>query len=588
LGHSDLSRAFRYLLPYRWGLAFVLVVSLAGTGLSLYLPLLSRGLVDDALLGQDMQALLRIVLLFAAIPVVSFILNVAASLIYTKLSAEVLFDMRVDVYQHLQSLSPRFYAIRPLGDIVSRLNSDVGEIQRIVAETALAWVTSTAFLVGTVAMLVYLDWRTFLVSIVVLPPSLWVLVRYRRKLEGSVRRVRELSADVGSFLIETIQGMKLVVGSNAQRREVGRFRTLNDDFVRALMSMRWLGFLAGGLPALILVVGTSAVFFYGGSRVIAGTITLGTFVAFMAYQMRVLIPIRGLMNLYASLATARVSLRRVNELLDTPPAVVDPAAPVRLGAVRGEVELVDVTLSFGRGGDVLAGVSLTIGSGETVALVGPTGSGKSTISDLLTRHVDPDRGRVLLDGHDLREIALSDLRRLVMAVDQNTFLFSASLLANIRFAKPEAPVHEVEKAILASGLHDFVGSLPDGLETLVGERGAALSAGQRQQVAIARALLADPVVLILDEATANLDLATQEDVVQGYERVMKGRTTIVISHRPELARRADRVVVLADGRIEDTGSPGAPVGSEGDLAQLLDPQRVRPIPGRSARRNTIG
>ena len=426
-----------------------------------------------------------------------------------------------------------------------------------MAETALAWVTNTAFLVGSVAMLVYLDWRTFLVSIVVLPPSIGVLVRYRKKLEGSVRRVRELSADIGSFLIETIQGMKLVVGSNAQRREVARFRAKNDDFVRALMSMRWLSFLAGGLPGLILIAGTSAVFLYGGSRVIAGAITLGTFVAFMAYQMRVLMPVRGLMNLYASLAAAKVSLRRVNELLETPPEVVDPEVPVQLEVARGEVELVDVTLSFGRGGSVLTGVNLAVGSGETVAIVGPSGSGKSTIVDLMVRQLDPDEGAILLDGHDLRTLSLEDLRRHVVLVEQEPYVFHATVAENIRYGRPEAGDEEVREAARSAGLAEFIEDLPDGYDTEVGVRGMTLSAGERQRLAIARAFLADPAVLVLDEATVNLDPAAEERVIAGYRAVMRGRTTILITHRLDLARAADRVVVIDGGRAVETGPPEA-------------------------------
>ena len=369
----NLRRAARYLLPYRRQLAAVLLISLSGTALSLYLPLLSRDLVDDALLGQDMAALVRTVSLFLAIPLASFALNVVSGMIYTKLSADVLFDMRVDVYAHLQRLSPRFFASRPLGDIVSRLNSDIAEIQRVLAESALAWVTSTVYLAGTVGMLVYLDWRLFLVSIVLLPPSVWALVVYRRKLETSVRIVREQSADIGAFLIETIRAMRLVVSSNAQNRELARFRGKNDDFVRALLSMRWLTYLAGGLPGLILVVSTGVVFLYGGSRVISEAITLGTFVAFMAYQMRVLQPVRGLMGLYANLATAEVSLRRVDEIVDTAPEVVEAPGAVALERVAGAVSLDAVSLSFGRGGAVLREVSLEVAAGETVAIVGPRG-----------------------------------------------------------------------------------------------------------------------------------------------------------------------------------------------------------------------
>ena len=560
---QNIRRALDYLLPYRWSLAAVLAISLTGTAMTLYLPLLSRGLVDQALLGQDMGALIRIVSLFVAIPLASFVLNVISGMIYTKLSADVLFDMRVDVYRHLQRLSPRFFASRPLGDIVSRLNSDIAEIQRIVAESALAWVTSTAYLVGTVAMLVYLAWRLFLVSVVLLPPSVWALVVYRRKLETSVRIVREQSADIGSFLIETIQAMKLVVTSNAQGREVARFRGKNDDFVRALLSMRWLTYLAGGLPGLLLVVSTGVVFMYGGSRVINEVITLGTFVAFMAYQMRVMQPVRGLMGLYANLASAEVSLRRVDEILDTPPEVVEATDAVALETVSGRVELDGVSLSFGRGGPVLDGVNLTVESGEIVAIVGPSGSGKSTVVDLMVRQLDPDAGRILLDGVDVRTLTLESLRAHVVPVDQEPCVFNASVAENIRYARPDASDEEVREAAHAAGLDDFIAALPEGDSTPVGERGMTLSAGERQRLAIARAFLADPAVLVLDEATANLDPASEERVISGYEAVMAGRTTILVTHRFDLAYKADRVVVLEGGRMIEEGAPAELMAGHG-------------------------
>lgn len=551
---NSLRWALRYLAPYWKRLVLVLVLSLLGTAFSLYLPYLSRGLVDQALLGRDFSVLTRIVLTFGSLTLLSFVMNVISGMRYTRVSAEVLFDMRIDLYRHLQRLSPRFYARTPLGEIVSRLNADIGEIQRVAGEAALSWVGSVLFLVGTVAMLVYLDVRLFFVSLLLLPPALWALVVYRRKLEGAVAVLRQRGADIGSFLIETLQAMRLIVSSNAQAREVQRFSRKNDAFIDSLMKMRMLTYLSGGLPGVLLAIGTAVVFLYGGSRVIGGAITVGTFVAFVAYQMRLLAPVQGLMGLYTSLATARVSLTRVHEILDAPVDVeeLDDAPP--LESVRGEVALESVTFSFDRG-TVLDDVSLEIGAGEVIAIVGPSGGGKSTIADLLLRHLDPDAGRVLLDGHDLKTLRLSDLRRHVAIVDQTPFIFNAPMGENIRYARPEASDEDVERATKAAGLAAFVAQLPDGLQTEVGERGRALSAGERQRVAIARAFLTDPAVLVLDEATASLDPASERLVVAGYEAVMQSRTTIIISHRLELAGKADRVVVLDSGRVVEQGSP---------------------------------
>ena len=552
---DHLRRALAHVRPYAGALVPVVLLSLAGTALHLVLPYLSKLIVDDALLAGDFGALARIVALFVGITALSFGLNVASGMRYTRVSADILFDMRLALYRHLQRLSPRFYAARPLGDLVSRINGDIGEIQRVTAEAALAWLGQVLTLVGTVAMLVWLDWRLFVVGLFAMPPALWALVRYRRELEDRVRELRERSADIGTFLIETIQGMRAVTGANAQEREVARFRSRNDSFVGTLLSMRLFTYLAGGLPGLLLSAGTGAVFLYGGYRVIVGATTLGTFVAFMAYQMRLLPPVQGLMGLYANLASARASLVRVHELLDTPPDVVEASDPVRLPQARGGLALERVRLGFGRGGPVLDGVDLEVPAGQLLAIVGASGSGKSTLADLLARQVDPDEGRVLLDGYDLRSLALADVRRNVSIVEQDPFIFHARVAENVRYARPDASDAEVHAALDAAGLAELVARMPAGADTVVGERGRQLSAGERQRIALARAFLADPAVLVMDEATGALDPSSEAMVLEGWDRLLRGRTTVVITHRLDLARQAERVVVVKDGRIVEDGPP---------------------------------
>jgi len=542
-----------YALPYWRRLSLVLALSLLSTGLSLVIPYLSKSLVDRALLGRDSHALARILGLFGAITLLNFALNAASGLRYTRVSAEILFDMRLALYRHLQRLSPRFYARTRMGDLMSRINNDLGEIQRIAAETVLAWVGNVLFLAGSVAVLVWLDWRLFALSVALLPACLWALAHYRRRLEEKVAALRQASAEIGSFLIETLQAVKLVATSNAQEREVRRFRARNDAFVRALMSMQWLSYLAGGLPGLILSGSTLLVFLYGGRLVISGSLTLGAFVAFLAYQMRLFPPIQALMGLYTNLATARVSLRRVGQLFDTAPEVREREDAAGLATVRGEVSFENVTLAFDRSGPALNQVSFRVEAGQILALVGPSGSGKSTVADLLLRLLDPDSGVVRLDGRDLRTLRLADLRRHVALVDQEPFLFHASIAENLRYARPEAADGDLERAARAVGIHDFVQSLPQGYDTVVGERGAALSAGERQRLAIARAFLADPAVLVLDEPTASLDPLSERQVRAGYEAVMRGRTTIVITHRQDLAWHADRIVVLEGARVVESG-----------------------------------
>ena len=546
-------RALGFVRPYGWALAPVVALSLLGTGLGLVLPYLSKLLVDDALVAQDFSALLRIVGLFVGITAASFLMNVLSGMRYTKVSADILFDMRLDLYRHLQRLSPRYYAKTPLGDVVSRINGDIGEIQRVTAEATLAWLGQLIALVGTVGMLIYLDIQLFFAGLITLPPALFALLRYRRQLEARVRVLRERSADIGTFLIETLQGMRAVVGANAQEREVDRFRNKNDSFVDALLSMRLFTYLAGGLPGLLLTTGTGVVFLYGGYLVIDGATTLGTFVAFMAYQMRLMAPIQGLMGLYSNLATARASLVRVHEVLDSPPEVVEANPAKSLPVCKGEVTLEEVHYGFGRGGEVLAGVNLVIPAGQVLAIVGTSGSGKSTIADLLSRQLDPDEGRILLDGEDLSDLFLSQVRMHVSVVEQSPFIFHATVAENVRYARPEATEADVRQAIHAAGLSDLMDSMPEDINTVVGERGSQLSAGERQRVAIARAYLAEPSVLIFDEATGALDPMSEAAVLSGYDALMRGRTTVLITHRIDLARQADRVVVLKNGRVAEDG-----------------------------------
>src|SRR5439155_15599400 len=364
---SELRRAVAYVIPYWRRLALVVALSGVSTALTLVVPYLSRSLIDGALVGRDLGALYRTVAVFAVVSAASFALTAITGLRYTRVSADILFDMRLALYRHLQRLSPRFYARTPLGDILARVNNDVGEVQRVAAESLLAWVGNVLFLAGSVVAMVWLDVRLAFLAFAMVPVSIWALSRVRMTLAGRVKTVREASAAIGSFLIETLQAVRLVVTSNAQSREVEAFGRRNESFVRALMSMQLWSYLSGSVPGLLLSLGYGAVFIYGGHRVISGTLTLGTFVAFMAYQMRLLQPVQALMGLYSSLATVQVSLARVHELLDTPPEVVEKAAAERLTDVRGHVAFDNVTIDLGRG-ITLERVSFSIAPGERLAL----------------------------------------------------------------------------------------------------------------------------------------------------------------------------------------------------------------------------
>jgi ATP-binding cassette subfamily B protein len=567
--NNDYRRIFEYVIPYWRKLALVLALSLVSTLLGLAQPYITKLLIDEALLRRNMQALSLVAVLMVVVTVLGFGLNILSSYRYVSVSAAVLFDMRLAVYEHLQKLSPRFYTRTKLGEIVSRLNNDISEVQRVAADTLLAAISNFIFLVGSVTIMILLNWKLFLLSILLIPVSVIALKHYRGKLTDNVRRMRERSADIGSFLIESLMGMRLVVTSNTQGQEVGRFREKNKSFVDALLAMQLVSYFAGALPGTVLTLSTALVFLYGGKLVIDGVMTVGALVAFMAYHMRLLAPVQNLMGLYTSVATARVSLNRVFEILDTQVEVTDSADAVALRNVRGEIEFEDVTLRYDRDVVVLDAVSLKVPAGSLCAIAGPSGVGKSTVADLLLRFYDPQAGNIRLDGLDLRNVRLSDLRREVVLVEQTAFMFNATIAENIRYGCADATREEVARAARSACIDSFIRSLPEGYDTEVGERGQALSAGERQRIALARALLRDPAVLVLDEPTASVDPITEQAIAAELATVRGGRTTVVISHRLSLIERADWVVVIDNARVIEMGRPDELLASGNALAALF-------------------
>jgi len=540
---DDYRRALRFIVPYWPRLVLVLLAGLAASGFGLLQPYISKLLIDDALLKRNMSMLLIVSGLMFSVTVLGFVLNIFSSYQYVRVSASVLFDMRLALYRHLQTLSPRFWARTKLGDVVSRINNDIAEVQRVSADSLLSVLSNVVFLIGSAGIMIALSPRLFLVSVAAVPASVWALQHYRHRLAVRVRTVRERSSDIGSFLLETLLGIRLVVSARAESREVERFRVRNQSFLDALMRMQLTSFLSGAVPGTILTLSTAAIFLYGGKLVIDGALTTGSLVALMSYHLRLLSPVQNLMTLYSNLVSGGVSLSRVWELFDTRAEVIDQPGAKPFSNFRGEIEFDRV--SFGYGVDaVLENVSFRVAPGTICAILGPSGAGKSTLADLLVRFYDPDAGAIRIDGQDLRNLPLADLRRAVVLVDQAPYLFHASVRENIAYARPEATGDEIANAAEAACIHERIISLPDGYDTVIAERGQTLSAGERQRIALARALLANPKVLVLDEPTSALDEANERAIADMLVHAAEGRTAILITHRPSLARIAHQTIFL--------------------------------------------
>ena len=545
------SRLVPYLRPYFGRLVIVLLVSLASTALGLAQPYLSKLLIDDALLQRNMTALLVIGLAMIGVTIGNYALNILASYRYVSTSAAMLFDIRVALLRHLQSLSPRFYSRFRLGDLMSRINSDVSDIQRVTADTMLSVLSNLLMLVGCVAIMLWLDWKLFVVAVLLLPACVALFVRFQKKLDRLTRTMRERGADLGSLLVDTIMGMRVVSSLNAASHEAERFRQRNDAFVSAMLRMQVASFMAGAVPGTLLAVTTSGVILYGGYQIIEGTMSIGTLVAFMAYQSRLFAPIQVLMGLVSGLSSARVSLARIFELFDTPAEVHEAATPIPFTGLRDAIRFENVSIAH-EGRPVLDRFDLEIARGTFCAVLGPSGVGKSTLADLIVRYLDPDSGTVRLDGTALTDLALRDLRDHVILLDQSPYLFNDTIGANIAFAWPAASSEDILRAAHQAGLDPLLERLPQGLDTPAGERGLALSAGERQRIALARVLLRRPDVLILDEPTSALDPQTEQDVVLGLRAALPDATIIAITHRPALADIAEMVVTIDQGRAHVT------------------------------------
>jgi ATP-binding cassette, subfamily B, bacterial len=550
----DFFRVKSFLLPYAWQLGLMILIGLTGSGLGLAQPYLSKYLVDNALMKGDLHALYVVAILMFAAALFGSVLNYFSGMGYMRISASMLLDMRLKVYGHLHALSPRFHGRSRLGDLVSRLNGDVAEVQRISGDFLLTTVTNFLFIGGSLVCMIWFSWKLFLVGVILIPFSIALFRFFQIRMNVLARELRDRSADIGTLFVETLIGVRLVACFNASEYELDRFRKRNGSFVSTLMRFQSTSMLGRSVPGSLISAATIGVFVYGGQQIIAGQLSFGALVAFMGYHSMLLSPVQSLIGLSASLTSAKASLARVLELLDTPIEVTEHANAIPISKVEKNIAFRNVTLLHD-GRKVLDDISFEIPSGGFSVIVGPSGGGKSTIADLMVRLLDADSGAVTIDGIDVKDLRIRDLRQTIVLIDQSPYLFHGSLFDNIAYARPEVSREAADEAAQSAGLGELLRGLPQGLDTVVGERGLTLSAGERQRVAIARAFLANPDVVILDEPSAALDADREKELVDNLRWKFAGKTLIAITHKPLLAAAADHVLYIKDGRVAESAVP---------------------------------
>lgn len=564
-------RLINYIKPYKRELALALLCMLFFSMCNIaVMPLVSR--LSSAVGARDFRAINILIAVTLALFFIKGLFQYGQGYLASFIGQRVVTDMRMQVFKHLQDLSLDFYAKWKTGEIMSRTMNDITNIQLAIVVISTEIIPQLLTLLGVLGYLLYLNWRLTLVALLITPIFVYTIDRFGRQMREIAKNAQKKIADISALLQETIAGARIVKSFSMEAHEIKRFNAEAEHSFGWSMKEAQIDTTQRPIMGFLQVVAIVVVIWFGCFEVIAGRLNPSDLIAFFAGAFLLIDPIIVISKINTTVQKALASCERVFEVVDIAPSVIEKSGASELPAVKGLVEFDKVSFSYNKGNKVLSGIDLKAEPGQTIALVGPSGAGKTTFVNLIPRFYDAESGRILIDGTDIKEVSLLSLRRQIGMVPQETVLFSGTIKDNIRYGKIGATDEEITSAAKMANAHDFISSLPAGYATQVGERGSMLSGGQKQRIAIARAVLRDPAILILDEATSSLDTESERLIQDALQKLIRGRTTFVIAHRLSTVQNASKIVVLKDGEIVEEGTHSALLEKDGLYKRLYDMQ----------------